>query len=405
VRPRSPWIDLGATAQKLLTASWNAMKASIAVCYFGTYDANHVRNRLLIKGLRSNGVEVTECHAKLWQGTEDKVREVERGLINPRLWWRLLAAYVRLLLKYLRVRNWDVMVVGYAGHLDVLLARALASIAHKPLVFDAFLSLHETLVHDRGLSDEKSMIASLAFRLERAACRLSDLVLLDTQAHARYFASKYGLPPTKFRRIWVGADESIYHPMPGPREEAPFTVIYFGKFIPLHGVQYIVEAAAELAAHPNISFELIGKGQTYGETRRLAQRLQVRNIIWRPEWLKPAELAQRVAQADVCLGIFGTSAKAGRVIPSKAYIALAMRKPLITRDSPAAREVLVSGKNSLLCPAGDAQALARCILALKDDPGLRERIAHNGHELFKSAFTSRAIGLEMKTLLEKPAAS
>jgi len=271
----------------------------------------------------------------------------------------------------------------------------------KPLVFDAFLSLHETLVDDRGLVDERSMIASLAFRLEKAACRLSDLVLLDTQAHAQYFSSKYGLPRTKFRRIWVGADETVYRPTHTPPSEAPFTVIYFGTFIPLHGVEYMVGAANELAAYPDIRFDLIGRGQTYGEMRRLAQRLQVRNIIWRPEWQEPAELAQRIAQADVCLGIFGTSAKAGRVIPSKAYIALAMKKPLITRESPAAREVFVSGENSLLCLAGDAQALAHRILALKDDPSLRERIAVNGHELFKSAFTSRAIGLEMKTLLEK----
>ena len=371
------------------------------VCYFGTYDADHVRNRLLIKSLRSHGVEVTECHSRLWQGTEDKVREAERGLINPRLWWRFLGAYVRLLRRYLRVRNWDVMVVGYAGHLDVLFARILASIARKPLVFDAFLSLHETLVDDRGLADERSMTASLAFRLEKAACRLSDLVLLDTDTHAQYFASKYGLPRSKFRRIWVGADEGIYHPVHSPREEAAFTVIYFGKFIPLHGVQHMVEAAAALAAHPDIFFELVGRGQTCEEMRRLAQRLNVRNIIWGPEWLEPAELAQRIAGADVCLGIFGTSAKAGRVIPSKAYIALAMGKPLITRDSPAAREVLVSGENSLLCPPGDAQALARCILALKSDPSLRERIANNGHQLFREAFSSEATGLEMKRALQE----
>jgi len=377
------------------------MRAGMRVCYFGTYDADYVRNRVLIQGLRARGVEVVECHSRLWRGTADKVREVEKGLINPRLWWRFLLAYMQLLRQYLKLRDWDVMVVGYAGHLDVLLARILASIGRKPLVFDAFLSLHETLVDDRGLVDGRSVMASLVFRLEKAGCALSDVVLVDTQAHAQYFSSKYGLPRSKFRRIWVGADETVYRPTHTPPSEAPFTVIYFGKYIPLHGVKYIVEAAAELAAHPDISFELVGRGQTYGEMRRLAQRLQVRNIIWRPEWQEPAELAQRIAQADVCLGIFGTSAKAGRVIPSKAYIALAMKKPLITRESPAAREVFVSGENSLLCLAGDAQALAHRILALKDDPSLRERIAVNGHRLFQERFSSQAIGAQMERILQE----
>lgn len=369
------------------------------VCYFGTYDADYVRNRILIRGLRSQGVEVTECHSRLWRDTEDRVREAKKGLLNPALWWRFLKAYVQLVRQYFKVGDWDVMMVGYPGHLDVFAARILASLAHKPLVFDAFLSLHETLVDDRRLADRRSILASLAFWLEKAGCALADIVLLDTQTHAQYFSTKYGLPLQKLRRIWVGAEESIYQPVAPLRDEKPFTVIYVGKFIPLHGVEHIVRAARELAAHTDIRFEFIGRGQTYGQTRRLAEELQVRNINWGPEWLDPPELAGRLAQADVCLGIFGDSAKAGRVIPTKAYIALAMEKPLITRDSPAIREAFVSEENALLCPAGDAQALARCILTLRETPDLRRRIAHNGHRLFRETFSSQAVGLQMKRVL------
>jgi len=43
------------------------------VCYFGTYDLNYSRNRILIEGLERNGIDVVECHVPLWQGTSDKV--------------------------------------------------------------------------------------------------------------------------------------------------------------------------------------------------------------------------------------------------------------------------------------------------------------------------------------------
>jgi len=373
----------------------------VKVCYFGTYDADYARNRILIQSLRSCGVEVVECRSDLWHGTADKVAQARKGLVNPRLWRRLAKAYVQLLCRYLKAGRWDAMVVGYAGHLDVFLARILTWLTRKPLVFDAFLSLHETLVDDRGLAHKKSLLASLAFHLEKVGCALSDMVLLDTQTQARYFVQKYALPRQKFEHIWVGADESVYHPMPTRQEDATFRIIYFGKFVPLHGVEWIIRAAGDLADQPDIRFEFIGGGQTYGAARRLARELAVPNITWGPEWLDPPELAQRISRADVCLGIFGISAKAARVIPSKAYIALAMRKPLITRDSPAAREVLVSGENALLCPAGDAGALADCILALRDDPALRERIAGNGHRLFQEAFSSEAIGAQMKRVLEQ----
>lgn len=371
------------------------------VCYFGTYDADYVRNRVLTEGLRANGVQVAECHSRLWFGTPDKVREVERGILNPRLWLRFLKAYLRLLRNYLKVGRYDVMVVGYAGHIDVFLARILASLARKPLVFDAFLSLHDTIVEDRGLAGAGSMIGSLAFWLEKLGCLLSDVVLLDTEAHIHHFSTKYTIPKRKFRRVWVGADEKVYYPLKIPRKDQQFTVIYFGKFIPLHGVEHVVRAAKGLEAYPDIRFEFIGRGQTYHQVRCLAEELQVGNIIWGPEWLEPPELRQRIAQADVCLGIFGTSPKAEYVIPAKAYIALAMRKPLITRDSPAVREIFISGENALLCPAGDGLALANSVLTLRRNPDLRKEIAHKGFRLFQEAFSSQAVGLKVKEMLRE----
>ncbi len=56
-------------------------------------------------------------------------------------------------------------------------------------------------------------------------------------------------------------------------------------------------------------------------------------------WVDYDTLHQHIADADVCLGIFGTSAKAANAIPNKAYQILAVGRPLVTRDSPAIREL------------------------------------------------------------------
>lgn len=378
------------------------------VCCFGTYDADYVRNSVVRAALRSQGVEVVECHATVWRNTDEKVADARRGPLNPRLWLKLLRAYWRLLRRHRAVGRYDVLLVGYPGHLDLFLARLLAWFRRRPLVFDAYVSLYDTIVGDRALAPQRSLLARLTRWVDRATCTLADAVLLDTEAHIGYFHAEYGLKREKSYRIWVGADEAYLSEGEDARDGAPpFRVLYFGKFIPLHGVESIVRAAKLLEAEPDFRFEMIGGGQERPRAEALAASLGVGNIEWGPEWLGPAALRERIRAADVCLGILGASDKAARVIPTKAYIALAMGKPLLTRDSAAARELLVPGVHALLCAAGDPDDIARGIMALRRDPALRRRLGREGRELFRAQCSTEAIGRSLVEVLRavRPPAS
>ena len=370
------------------------------ICYFGTYDVEQSRNNVIIQGLRQNGVEVVECRARLWRNTADKIRSVRGGLFNPGLLGRALGSYLRLVKRYAKIGDYDVMVVGYAGHFDLFLAKLLTSFSRKPLVFDALLSLTETVVEDRGLAQRGSLLARLVYLVDKYACRLADLVLLDTEAHVRHFQQDLGVRPGKLRWVPVGADE-VYCRGPLPVGESdPFRVVYFGQYIPLHGVNYIVEAAKLLEEHPDIRFELVGDGQAYLETASLGERLQVQNVTFHRTWLSPEDLiAEHIIPSDVCLGVFGDSPKARRVVPIKVFVALALGKPVITGDSPAAREVLIHGTDAILCEMANPQALAQAILLLKRDRPLREKIAKQGYLSFQNKFSSRVIGATVKNHL------
>lgn len=370
---------------------------TMKVCYFGTYDVEQSRNNVIIQGLRQNGVEVVECHARLWRNTADKIRGVKGGLFNPGLLRRALGSYLRLLKRYAKIGDYDVMVVGYAGHFDLFLAKLLTIFSRKPLVFDALLSLTETIVEDRGLVPRSSLLTRLVYLVDKYSCRLADLVLLDTEAHIRHFQRDFGVRLDKLRRVPVGADE-IYCRGPAPVGEGnPFRIVYFGQYIPLHGVNYIVEAAKILEEDPDIRFELVGDGQTYGEASSLAERLQVKNVTFHRTWLSPEDLiADYIITADVCLGAFGDSPKARRVVPIKVFVALAMGKPVITGDSPAAREMLTHGTDAILCEMADPSALAQAILLLKRNRPLREKMAKGGYLSFQNKFSSQVIGATVK---------
>ena len=347
------------------------------ICNLGPYTRRCHRRRVIIKGLRKNDVDVIDCN----------------DLSNQRL-----LRYLRLVKKYLKT-DYDITFLGtggYSGHPMVPLAK---TISRKPIIFDAFLGLHETHVIDTEYVRAGSLTAKLYHFLDLSALKLADLVLTDTNAHIGYFHREFGLKNKKFRRIFVGSDDEVFYPRKAKKKNDCFLVLFWGQFIPLQGIEHIIQAAKLLEDQKEIHFKLIGYGQTYDKVRNLSEKLKVKNVGFHTSWVRYEELPNYVARADVCLGIFGDSEKAQRVIPNKAYESIAMKKPLITEDSPAAREVFRNHVNCVLCKMAEPHEIADAILMLKDNKKLRDKIAENGYRLFREKFTPKAIGKELKRYL------
>jgi glycosyltransferase involved in cell wall biosynthesis len=230
-------------------------------------------------------------------------------------------------------------------------------------------------------------VGRVAYWLDRQSCLRATHSLLDTQSHARFFVDAFGVPASKLSAYYVGYDEELFHPMPAEPRGDRFVVFFYGSFLPLQGVEHIVGAAKLLEAEADVDFHVIGSGMTYPDVRQLAEERRLERLFWHPVVPYP-ELPQAIAGAAVCLGgPFGSSAKASRVIAGKTYQFLAMAKPTIVGDSPANREVFRDGDDVLMCGMADAQALASAILALKQDRGLRERIAQRGFEHCRERFS------------------
>ena len=329
---------------------------------------------MIIKGLRNNGVEVVECQ--------------DRSLPLPLRYFRIVKKHVAL--------DYEVMIIGVTyGQPIIPIAKM---ISRKPLVLDLFLGHYETEVVDRGSVNRGSLKAKAYYYLDKYAPRLADIVLCDSNAHIDYFCKEFGLKREKFRRVFVGTDDDIMYPRQTKRNDDNFLVVFYGGFIPLQGVHYIVKAAKLLESQRDIKFELVGAGLMFREVKELSKKLKTNNVTFRG-WVDYEKLPEHLAKADVCLGIFGDTEKAMRVIPNKVYDTLAMGKPLITMNSLAAREILKDGENCVLVPRANPKALAEAILMLKEHKNLRDEIAERGYKLFKERLNPKAIGKELKTIL------
>jgi glycosyltransferase involved in cell wall biosynthesis len=368
---------------------------------FGTYEAGYDRNRVLLRGFSDNGIEVLQCHVPVWETMRYKTSALKGPLHYLRIVLKLAVAYVKLAVCYLRAPAHDVVLVGYLGHFDVFIARALSRLRRKPLVFDAFVSLYDTAVEDRGLFGRRSALARLLRRVDRWACELSDVVLLDTNQHIDYFCQELGLDQSKFQRVLVGADPAYAVTEPDAPTDERFVVLHYGKFAPLHGMGFIIDAADRLRDRPDILFRIVGGGQTFDESRAHAEQLGLTNIELIP-WIEPNALPKAIREAHVCLGIFGDTPKASRVVPNKVYQCLAAGAAVVTGRSPASEELLVDRKHALLCEMASGRAIADAILELREDPRLRDRLGRNGALLYREHFTPKAIvGAELLPRIER----
>ena len=370
------------------------------IVWWGTYDLSKPRNRILLRGLRENGVEVVECHAEVWSGIEDKSAISGVGAWLP-LVFRWLMAYPWLILRYLRAPRHDAVFVGYLGLIDVLVIWPFARLRGAPIVWDVFLSLHDTVVADRKMVGARHPAARLLFALEWLACRAASRVVLDTEAHARFVAETYHLAPERMAALPVGVEPEHFPPRRrkggAARSTGGIKVLFYGQFIPLHGIDTIVRAA-RLARAEAIEWVLIGGGQEGERIRRLLAEAPLPRLEWLP-WVDYPELTEWIHRSDICLGIFGDSGKAARVIPNKVFQVLSAGVPLVTRDSPAIREILSPDTpGARLVPPADPEALLAAIRDLTreaaenrwPDPlyaDLRQRIA------------PRAVGDSLRRLL------
>ncbi len=373
------------------------------VLYAGTYERDYPRNRQFIRCLRASGTIVDECHAAVWETIPDK----SRGLVSVSALMLLLLSLIRAYLRVLpgavaRFRRSDAVIIGYIGQLDVLMIGSLARLCRVPVIFNPLVTLTDTIVEDRQLAGPNSWLARIVWMIDFASLRIASHIVTDTDENATHICRIFRIPAGRVTSLPVGADETFFTPAPESQAgQAPFTVLFYGKMIPLHGIETILDAISVVANAPDsdIWFELVGSGQLEDRVSRFLQANPDFPVMYRP-WVAYRRLPQRIAMADCVLGIFGTSAKAARVVPNKVFQAMAVGRPIITRDSPASRRVLAHESSAILIPPGDSQRLAEAILQLRDDACLRSRLALESRRSFEKCASDAVVARQLSELLD-----
>lgn len=230
------------------------------------------------------------------------------------------------------------------------------------LVADAFISLYDTAVLDRGLLKEGGWRARLLRTVEKRAYATADVVLVDTRENGMHYAELFSLAPERFVELPLSLPPLT--PLSRkPAGQSGFRCLFMGSMVPLQGISTILAAARLLQDQSEIEFRIIGTGQQAALLEDFIIKHPHVKLSWVPELVPMERLVEEISQADLCLGIFGSSAKAGRVLPYKLYYYSLLGRPFLTRHSATLDRL---ANPCLLCD-NTVEALAGRIRALSKD--------------------------------------
>ena len=297
------------------------------VLFITPSDVDYIRNRQEINILQKSARHLDIIAPKDIHG------------VSPTGIMRILSINLKVLAA--NIEKYDVIFIGGIPQLIVPIIQL--RLRKKVLIIDFFISIYDTLVHDRGVLSPSNPLSRILKMLDRKALTAADHVIVDTREHAAYFSRMFGVDSDKMTVIYLEADKQIYYPrnVDRPRDlRDKFVVFFFGAMNPLQGAEVILESAGILEEHGNIVFIIIGP---YEKIRNFELYSKLKNVRFAARWLPQAEIAGHIAKSDVCLaGHFNAAVeKAARVIPGKAYSYLAMEKPVIFGENPANRELFL----------------------------------------------------------------
>jgi len=349
------------------------------ILFFGTYDERtHPRVQVLREGFLAHGYDVAVANAPLDFGTAERVKMAARPWTAPRLGLRILRRWFHLW-RATRGTHPDVVVVGYLGHLDVHLARW--RFRHATLVLDHLVGLGDT-VRDRQVG-EKQRVDAFLDRVDRAALRAADVVLVDTDEQAAALSpdarAKAVVVPVGAPSPWFTVDR------PATASDEPLRLVFFGLFTPLQGAP-VIGAALRSIPDARLTCTMAGTGQDLTATRAAVGEDD--RVTW-TAWVDADALPGVVAQHDVCLGIFGDGDKARRVVPNKVFQGAAAGCAIVTSDTPPQRRLLEG--RAVLVPPGDASALAEVLVELAGDRARVADLQAKARELAEHAASPAAV--------------
>ena len=348
------------------------------VLFWGRFDHGYSKTRVNAAAFRALGWEVDYFDVK-WCCRLGDVEAFFRGLDR-------------------RPRP-DLVLVPVCRQRDIAAACRWAHKRGIKVLFDPMISAWDKKVLEQKKWKAEERRAKRLLAWEKKLMAMPDFITWDTSCHVDFAAEYLDVPREKMTPLFTGTDEEVFKPVAEDvsrvervdRADDVFKVLYHGAYLPLHGTEVIVEAARMTQDLP-IQWDFLGKASTEAK----AKGLKNVRFLEKVPYVKVPEV---ICAHDIVLGVFGTTAKAARVIGNKVYECMACGRPTInefcTGYPPSAKDC----KAIKFIPAGDPAALVKAVEEYRADWANKEMYFREARAFFERELSMKVVTAQLRDIL------
>jgi glycosyltransferase involved in cell wall biosynthesis len=244
-----------------------------------------------------------------------------------------------------------------------------------------------------GLGNARSLVYRFLAWIAGFLYRNSDHIVVVTPAFKEFLMLHWQVAPEKISVIENGVEAELFSPRTESHlrtdlgADGKFVVSYIGTMGNAHGLQTLVETAAQLQeSAPDVLFMLVGEGAEKEQLVSLVRSRGLTNLRFVDQQSRE-KIPAYICASDACLVLLKKSEIFKTVIPSKMLEFMSCARPVILGVEGQARKILESAQAGICIEPENPSDLAQSVLRLAADAQLRETLGRNGRRYILQHFS------------------
>jgi glycosyltransferase involved in cell wall biosynthesis len=160
--------------------------------------------------------------------------------------------------------------------------------------------------------------------------------------------------------------------------EGKFVVLYYGGVSQQRGIQHLIEAVPLLAKDiPGLKIVIVGDGSYLQNLKKQAKETGTENHVDFEGWQPQSKLGSYLKNTDIAIIPHLKSEHTDNTSPNKIFMFMLYAKPVLVSNCKYLEDIIEDTQSGLIFESGNPADLARQILKLYRDGGLRTKLGEN----------------------------